>query len=55
MLEKDNNKPYLGYNKRNAIMFRKSEKLVLHHLIECSNLVSKFSLMKGPEARLEIE
>ena len=39
MLQRDEHEHFLGKNKRNCVLYRKNQKVVLHFLIDCANKV----------------
>ena len=41
----------MAKNKRNCILYRKNEKIVLQYLINCANKAKKFLLMSKENAR----
>ena len=44
----------LSYNKRNCILYRKSEKEVLYFFKDCASKVEKLAKMTEKEARAEV-
>ena len=44
----------LGFNKRNCVMYRKGEKVILHFLKDCAARVLRLTKMTAKEARKDI-
>jgi hypothetical protein len=50
--DQDGNK--LGFNKRNCVLYRKGEKVILHFLKDCASRVKKLMKMSSKDAKKEI-
>jgi len=44
----------LGFNKRNCVLYRKGEKVILHFLKDCAQRVAKLVKMSQKDAKREI-
>ena len=55
MLKQDEMDPKLSTNKKNCIIYRKNEKVVLHYILECSKKVGKIKDMTVSDAKQEIK
>jgi len=54
ILEKDDKEDSLGFNKRNCVLYRKGEKVILHFLKDCASRVYKLVQMSQKDAKKEI-
>ena len=54
LIQKDEKENKLSLNQKNCILYRMSEKKVLHFFVTCANKVKKMSTMSVKQAKREI-